>query len=128
VLALLEHLSATLPIDRTRVLCTGYSMGGSGTWSLVGRHPERFSAAIPIAGRPAPPGPWRVPVYVIQGRDDQVVPLAPAQAEVDRLAATGVEARIAIVDGVTHFQTDRFVEPLRAAVPWIRQRWSSPRP
>jgi poly(3-hydroxybutyrate) depolymerase len=32
VLALMDHLLASLPIDRRRVLVTGYSMGGVGAW------------------------------------------------------------------------------------------------
>lgn len=123
VLALLDHLAGRLNLDRRRTLCTGYSMGGTGTWYLVGRHPDRFAAAIPIAGRPAPGPHWAVPVYVIHGRADQVVPFAPAEAEVARLKAAGVDARLVAVDGVSHFQTERFVEPLHAAVPWIRAIW-----
>jgi predicted peptidase len=123
VLALLDDLAARLNLDRHRTLCTGYSMGGTGTWYLAGRHPDRFTAAIPIAGRPVPAPRWTVPVYVIHGRGDQVVPFAPAEAEVARLKAAGVEARLVAVDGATHYQTDRFVEPLHAAVPWVRAVW-----
>jgi predicted peptidase len=124
VLALLDHLTATLPIDRRRVVCTGYSMGGTGTWFLAGHHPDRFSAAIPIAGRPIPADRWQVPLYVIHGRADQVAPIAPAAAEVDRLRAAGADAQLLVVDDATHFQTDRFVAPLRTAVPWLRALWA----
>jgi predicted peptidase len=124
VLALLDHLTRTLPIDRTRVVCTGYSMGGTGTWFLAGRHPDLFSAAIPIAARPVPTEKWQVPVYVIHGRNDQVMPLAPAEQQVAALKAAGADAQLMVVDGATHFQTDRFVAPLRAAAPWVREVWS----
>jgi predicted peptidase len=124
VLALLDHLTGTLAIDRARVLCTGYSLGGTGTWFLAGRHPERFSAAIPMASRPIAPGNWQVPLYAIQGRDDKVAPLEPAEREIARLQAAGADVRLTVVDGVSHFQADRYVEPLRAAVPWIRAVWA----
>jgi predicted peptidase len=123
VLALLDHLTDALNVDRSRVVCTGYSMGGTGTWFLAGRHPERFGAAIPIAGRPAVSGTWRVPVYVIHGRQDQVVPLAPAEQEVAALRAAGVDARLAVVEEATHYQTERFVAPLHDAIPWLRAVW-----
>ena len=39
-------------IDKAKVVVTGYSMGGAGTWHFAEKYPERFSAAIPVAGRP----------------------------------------------------------------------------
>jgi predicted peptidase len=107
------------------VVCTGFSMGGAGTWYLAGRHPDRFTAAIPIAGRPAELD-FQVPVYVIHSRADQVMPLGPTEAYVARLKAAGRPAELVVVDGITHFQTDRFVEPLRAAIPWLERTWAGP--
>jgi predicted peptidase len=124
VLALLDHLTDALNIDRSRQVCTGYSLGGTGTWALAGRHPERFGAAIPIAGRPVDTGPWRLPVYVIHGRRDEVVPLGPAEERVAALKAAGVDAVLAVVEDVRHHETERFVAPLRAAVPWLRAVWA----
>jgi predicted peptidase len=128
VLSLLDHLASTFAIDRKRVLCTGYSMGGAGTWYFVGRHPGRFTAAIPIAGRPptgdgAPTSPPKVPIYAIHSRADEVVPLADTEAHVAALRAQGADVQLTIIDGVTHFQTDRFVEPLRDALPWLARVW-----
>ncbi len=37
--------------DSTRVYLTGLSMGGSGTWHLAAKYPERFAAIAPIAAR-----------------------------------------------------------------------------
>ena len=68
---------------------TGFSMGGAGTWHFASRFPERFSAAIPMAGRPpADIGAWKMPVLAIHSRSDEVVPIAP-----DRSAHQGIEGR-----------------------------------
>lgn len=126
VLFLMDHLAGSLAVDRRRVLCTGYSMGGTGTWHLVTRHPGRFTAAVPIAGRPPPEGPVAgaaVPVYAIHSRRDERIPLGPTEAYVATLRAQGADAQLVIVEDLTHFQTDRFVEPLRAALPWLRRVW-----
>jgi pimeloyl-ACP methyl ester carboxylesterase len=48
----LDHALADLPIDRDRVLLTGHSMGGHGTWHVGLAHADRFSAAAPEAGWP----------------------------------------------------------------------------
>ncbi|MEM7262536.1 MAG: hypothetical protein AAF488_11140, partial [Planctomycetota bacterium] len=50
VAALLDHLGDRFPIDRDRVVLSGRGMGGSGTWNLGMRFPDRFSAIVPIAG------------------------------------------------------------------------------
>jgi poly(3-hydroxybutyrate) depolymerase len=128
VLYLLEHVMANFAIDRKRVLCTGYSMGGAGTWYLVGRHPDRFTAAIPIAGRP-PSGPaaavgrWTVPVRALHGRRDELIPVAPVESHVAELRSQGADADVLIVDDLSHYDTDRFVEPLRNLLPWLAGVW-----
>jgi poly(3-hydroxybutyrate) depolymerase len=128
VLHLLDHVLASFAIDRKRVLCTGYSMGGAGTWYLVGRHPARFTAAIPIAGRPpsgegAPAGPWKVPLHAIHSRRDELIPLAATEAHIATLRAQGADVQLLIVEDLTHFQTERFVDPLRQLLPWLAQVW-----
>ncbi len=52
VLLLLDDLAASYNIDEERILLTGYSMGGGGTWYLAARHPDKFSAAIPMTAGP----------------------------------------------------------------------------
>jgi predicted peptidase len=127
VMALMDHLTSTLAIDRKRVLCTGYSMGGVGTWYLAGRHPDRFSAAIPVAGRPVVGLDLKVPVFAIHGRQDAVMPLSPTEAEIARLKAAGSPAELLVIEDVTHYQTDRFVEPMRVAVLWMQRIWADRR-
>jgi predicted peptidase len=34
--------------DTKRVVLTGYSAGGNGTWSLASRYPEKFAAIVPV--------------------------------------------------------------------------------
>src|SRR5258708_3923248 len=36
--------------DPKRVVLTGYSAGGNGTWSLASRFPDRFAAIVPVCG------------------------------------------------------------------------------
>src|SRR4051794_28334589 len=37
-------------IDTSRVYVTGLSMGGMGTWDILGREPKMFAAAVPMSG------------------------------------------------------------------------------
>jgi len=121
---LLEMIVARYPIDRKKVAVTGYSMGGTGSWHIAEKFPERFSAAIPIASRPpASPSGWRLPVLAIHSRDDQVAPFDPTQARIAELQKAGVNATLIPLTGITHYETNRFRDALRKAVPWLREVW-----
>ena len=49
---------ASYSIDTKKIVVTGFSMGGTGTWHFAQKYPQRFSAAVPLAGprRPRPGG------------------------------------------------------------------------
>jgi predicted peptidase len=122
--ALLDMVLARYAIDRKKIAVTGYSMGGAGTWHFAEKFPERFSAAIPIAGRPpASAAGWRLPVLAIHSRDDQVVPFDPTEARIAELQKAGVNAKLIALTGITHYQTNRFAGALMRAVPWLREVW-----
>lgn len=117
-------------IDSNRIVMIGYSKGGIGTWSLANAHVPGLSAAIVMAGLPPEalePDTWQVPVYAIQAGEDELLPVAPTVDAIARLQERGVEATLSVLDGVTHFETFRFVEPLRAAVPWLQRIWDQQR-
>jgi predicted peptidase len=122
--ALLDMVLANYAIDKRKVAVTGYSMGGSGSWHLAEKFPERFSAAIPVAGRPpASSSGWRLPVLAIHSRDDQVAPFDPTEARIAELQKAGVNAKLIPLTGVTHYEMNRFRDSLRRAVPWLREVW-----
>jgi len=88
LLAMLDEVTHRLRIDEKRVYLTGLSMGGFGTWNLIGKAPERFAAAAPICGG----GNTRdfllpksrealqtLPIWVFHGGQDDVVELEESQ-------------------------------------------------
>jgi|SRR5579864_6796429 len=122
--ALLDVVLARYAIDKKKVVVTGFSMGGAGTWLFAEKFPERFSAAIPVAGRPpASASGWRLPVLAIHSRDDQVVPFGPTEARIAELRKAGVNAKLIPLSGITHYETSRFRDALRQAVPWLQDVW-----
>jgi hypothetical protein len=50
VLAVRDAVIADYRVDDLRVYVTGYSMGGTGSFHLPGRYPDRFAASTPKAG------------------------------------------------------------------------------
>ena len=123
--ALLAAVEKSYAIDQKKVIVTGYSMGGAGTWYWADKYPDRFSAAVPVSGRPTPPAAtWRVPVFAVHSRDDQTNPIGPTEQRIAELKKQGVNAQIVVLTGISHFQTNRFVGGLRQALPWIQQVWT----
>ena len=50
VFDLIDYVQTEFKIDPERILVTGFSLGGIGTWHFAGRFAERFTAAIVMAG------------------------------------------------------------------------------
>jgi predicted peptidase len=124
VMALLDAVQATYRVDARRVVVTGFSMGGAGTWHFASRFPDRFSAAVPMAGRPPEDiGVWKMPVLAIHSRNDEVVPIAPTEARIKALKGAGVRAELIVLNGIAHYETSRFADGLRRAIPWLRDTW-----
>jgi predicted peptidase len=122
--ALLDMVLARYAIDKKKIAVTGYSMGGTGSWHFAEKFPQRFSAAIPIAGTPSESAAgWRLPVLAIHSRDDQVAPFGPTEMRIAQLQKAGVNARLILLTGITHYETDRFQPALQQAVPWLREIW-----
>ena len=123
VLWLLDSVMRSYTVDPRKVVVTGFSMGGAGTWHFAGKYPDRFSAAVPVAGRPPAAETWRVPVLAVHSRKDQVVPIGATEKRIAELQRAGVKADLVALDGPTHYQTGGHAEGLRHAVAWLRQLW-----
>jgi predicted peptidase len=128
VMALVELILESYTIDRSRILVTGYSLGGHGTWYMAARHPDLFSAAIPIAGSP-PTGAveqlGKMPLFVIHSRHDEVVPIEPTREAAKALEDRGAPVELFAVYGISHYEVPRFVNPLRKAAGWVKKRWKN---
>ena len=130
VLALVDFLTESYRIDPKRIVLTGYSMGSMGTWTIASRHPDRFTAVVPMAGAPRnlPEDELRVftklPLYAIHSRIDSVVPLEPTETAIEQLRNwNAADVELTIVDGVTHYNVQGFTEYLREASRWLEKVW-----
>lgn len=122
-MAALEAAEQEFRTDPDRVYLTGLSMGGNGTWYLGWKHPERFAAMVAICGflefAPdryplfTPPGcadPYRevagriagLPVWIVHGDADPVVPVEQSRRMYAALVEAGAEVRYVEVPGEGH--------------------------
>lgn len=125
VLAVLDEVVARYAGDPEKVVLTGNSMGGYGTWLIAARNPGRFAAIVPICGGILPPklvpvpedapflhepDPYlavaralrEVPVWVFHGARDPVVPVQLSRRLVEALQEVGAEVRYSELAGVGH--------------------------
>jgi predicted peptidase len=126
VLELILILMEEYDIESNRILLLGYSMGGLGAWYLAARHPDLFSAAIPISAlvdANATPIIKDVPLYLIHGDQDELFPSNDVKKLYQKQKTGGAEIELMIVPGVSHYQVDRFITPLKATIPWVKKIW-----
>jgi len=92
VLNLLTSLQQQLPIDGRRLLATGLSMGGFGTFDLVARHPRMFAGAVALCGGGDPsqaPALRELPLWIFHGDSDPAVPVKASRRMVQALREAG---------------------------------------
>lgn len=76
ILNAIDSLENVYAIDTTRLYLTGYSMGGYGVWDLIGTHPNKFAAAVPMCGAGNPnlaKSMVDVPLWAFHGLKDRNV-------------------------------------------------------
>ena len=126
VMALLQNVFGDYAIDRRRVLVTGYSMGGRGTWFMESQHADLFTGAIVMAGAPGDLPLEKlgtIPTYVIHSRADQVIPFEPAERTTRELEKLGRVVRFEALEGLAHSQMGGYMDALRRAGQWVADRW-----
>lgn len=125
-LALVRHALRNWPADPRRVAVTGFSMGGMGTWHMAARHPDIFSAALPLAGGPTGDPAVTIPLYAIHSRRDEVVDIGPAKRAVKEMKERGVTAKLVVLEeGPSHYDTRAFAPALRRGAKWLDKVWES---
>jgi predicted peptidase len=128
VLALVEQVAAQHAIDRSRVLVTGFSMGGRGTWYMAARHPEVFTGAIAMAGSPGRMDVEQLagtPLYLINSSTDEVVPFEGAEEAYRALAQRNHPIELRVLQGVSHYSMGAYIPALRLAGQWMQERWGA---
>jgi predicted peptidase len=114
----------TYLIDNKKVVITGFSLGGEGTWFIGSRHQELFTGAIPVAA-PVAGGDtaWKIPVYVIHSDKDQVVSYNSAKKHAEALKAKGTQMEFKTANGLSHFNTSAYGAHVKDAVKWLQAQW-----
>lgn len=105
------------PIDVDRVVLSGMSMGGYGTWNIGLRHPDLFAGLAPLAGGISRfrvksdddeisaallPNGRLTPWLSVHGTTDSIVPYGPDKEAIDFLKALGAKVELKSLPNVDH--------------------------
>ena len=111
LMELILHVAAEENIDMDRISITGLSMGGFGTWTMLARYPDFFSAAAPICGGGVS---WyintKTPIRTFHGDADPTVPIQYTYMMVDALRSRGGNVEMIIYHGCDHNSWTRAYE------------------
>ena len=107
----LDEVMRDYKVDPKRVILTGLSMGGHGSWDIGTAHPERFAAVVPICGpgdpetvRPAQGSARLDLLRRCRSRRDRAQPPHHGRG---KLRAAGNAAKLTEYRGVGHNSWDR---------------------
>lgn len=121
LLALIESTYLTNP--KRRVIC-GYSMGGVGTWHMIGQRQDYFSAAISISGfKLIDAQNCKTPIFALHSKADSLFNADQLQQGIDTLAAAGCDVTVEFIEDADHYDIPAFMPLLKASVPWLLNRW-----
>jgi predicted peptidase len=87
IIAVIKQLIAQHPIDTSKVYVGGFSMGSSGTWDIISRYPQIFTAAFLMSGvsdTSVTEKIRHIPVWAFHGELDDI---APVSLNIDMCAA-----------------------------------------
>jgi predicted peptidase len=113
----------TYAIDSKKVVITGFSLGGEGTWFIGSRHQDLFTGAIPVAAPIAGEEVWKIPVYVIHSDKDEIVSYAMAKKHADAVKGKAAKLGFKTVTGLSHYKTSAYGPSVGDAVKWLQAEW-----
>ena len=113
-----------------RPVVTGFSQGGDLSYALALGHPECVGMAIPMGGRLEPPfrpaqvteAARRVPMRVLHGEGDPIVPIERVRDGVAWLSAQGCDVQLTTYPNGKHDAPPEMQKDLRALTTAYLQR------
>jgi len=108
--SLTKEIIRTHRVDKKMIYATGLSMGGYGTLALAKKHPQLFSAIIPVCGgMDDHKGIERLvdmPIWLFHGDNDNTIPVERSVAIYDLLKPVNNKIKLTIYRGVGHNSWD----------------------
>lgn len=115
VIKLIKQAKQYWPIAEDKILLTGYSNGGIGSWEYAKKYPKLFSAAIPMAGYYTP-SKLKIPIYAIHGAEDELFNAREMQHALEASIEKDSLIEYEVLAGFSHYMACAYVEALKQKV------------
>ena len=113
VMNILARMRKEFNVDPKRIYLTGHSMGGAGTLFLASKHADIWAAVAPVAPASFKMNEYRadilrgikvgkLPILVVQGDADSVVPAANTRMWVKTMKELGLDYTYVELPGIDH--------------------------
>lgn len=125
MIALVDLVTSRLPVDTNKIVVTGYSDGGNGSWFYAEFYSTTYSASIPMASSYKPVDgngaikKINIPMYVIHGSEDALFPVELTESYVLDSNAVGSDIDFVIAEGLIHTAPCDYVSYLQDAATWL---------
>jgi len=124
IMEAIEDVMDHFPVDKSKMVIAGFSMGGYGALRTYYQHPELYKGVAVFAGHPDLANEWlgsghpsfledqflasfsKIPVFVYHGRKDGALPVAKAEELIRKLKSNGIVVTERIMDDKTHEYPD----------------------
>ncbi|MEI2579195.1 dienelactone hydrolase family protein [Scytonema sp. PRP1] len=113
VIALLDELIASQPIDPSRVILSGFSLGTAGAWHIAASYPGRFAGLVAVSGRVPKTleqtqlaALKEIPIQIFQDGKDEKLPIEDTQQIVTTLRGLGGTVDFTVLPDGDHFIAD----------------------
>lgn len=105
VLAVLDDVQRDYAIDPDRVILTGLSTGGYGTWAIGADHKDRFAALVPMCAYAATDRAQKLadmPIWCFHNAGDWAVGSGNSRKMIDRIRRAGGNPKYTQYSGFSH--------------------------
>lgn len=121
-----KEVTTKYRVDTNKVYLTGVSLGGSGTWYLAIKYPEKFAAIAPMSGftrhmdyiMKNSDKLFDIPIWAFHGTIDNVVQFEDTEWMINQLARKNNDVKFTAEPGVGHW-IDWLVYPKQELYNWF---------
>jgi predicted peptidase len=112
IIDLIKRLIRHWPVDKEKIIITGYSNGAIGSWEYARKHPKLFAAVMPVSGY-YEAHKVKVPVYALHGVDDDLFRLEKVKAAFENSIKKGSDIKFKYLKNYGHYNACSYVDELK---------------
>lgn len=121
-----KEVTTKYRVDTNKVYLTGVSLGGSGTWYLAIKYPEKFAAIAPLSGftrhmkyiMENTDRLINIPIWAFHGKKDKVVQFEETEWIINKLKSKNKDLKFTVEPDAGHWM-DWLVYPKQELYDWF---------